>query len=286
MTLPTTFDSLFADPAPPPGSRGIEFPQVTAPAIAEDSVPIPGGAQVSLDLLLPPASGIELDASFPVAAEDPFAGPLTWADHFTAWLDRIADALVDPGYLVLDGLLPPTLVDGLCQALSCDSESRLRPAGIGRGDDYQLNRQVRRDKIRWLDTEPAGSRHPAVTEFICWMDKLREGLNQRLFLGLFEYECHFAVYESGDFYQKHRDAFKGNPGRKLSTVFYLNRDWAPADGGELVLYDDSGEQELDRIAPKSGRLVIFLAENFPHEVLAARKRRASIAGWFRVNVSS
>lgn len=230
----------------------------------------------------PPPELPVLDASFPIAAEDPFAGPLTAEDHFTAWLDKIADALAGPGYLVLDGLLPETLLTGLCEALDRNMLDDLRPAGIGRGDDYQLNRQVRRDKICWLDEQTDEERHPAVTEFLSWMDKLREGLNQRLFLGLFEYECHFAVYERGDFYQKHLDAFKGVPGRKLSTVYYLNSAWTPEDAGELVLYDEAGALELERIAPKGGRLAIFLSEDFPHEVLPAAKRRASIAGWFRV----
>ncbi len=251
--------------------------------------PSPAEAPVSDGLAgMPQAAQLDvvdsaLDASFPVAAEDPFVGPLSEEDHFTAWLDKIADALAGPGYLVLDGLLPERLVAGLCQALEQDLADELRPAGIGRGDDYQLNRQVRRDKIRWLDEIADEQRHPAVTEFLCWMDKLRSGLNQRLFLGLFEYECHFAVYERGDFYQKHLDAFKGNPGRKLSTVFYLNTDWLPEDAGELVLYDGAGELELERVAPKGGRLAIFLSEDFPHEVLPAAKHRASIAGWFRVN---
>lgn len=114
------------------------------------------------------------------------------------------------------------------------------------------------------------------------MDKLRLGINQRLFLGLFDYESHFAVYAPGAFYQKHRDAFRGAPGRKLSTVLYLNNDWDIQAGGELVLYDEAGEQEILQIAPECGRLVIFLSEDFPHEVLPATRPRQSIAGWFRI----
>lgn len=37
----------------------------------------------------------------------------------------------------------------------------------------------------------------------------------------------------GDFYLKHLDSFRGNENRKLTTVFYLNENWTPADGGEL-----------------------------------------------------
>ncbi len=53
-------------------------------------------------------------------------------------------------------------------------------------------------------------------------------------------------------------------------------------GGELVLYDGAGEIELVRAAPECGKLVIFLSEDFPHEVLPAKQFRQSIAGWFRI----
>ena len=119
------------------------------------------------------------------------------------------------------------------------------------------------------------------------MDVLRVGINQRLFLGLFDYESHFAHYEIGAFYQKHRDAFNdhkktGQPIRMLSTVLYLNKDWQDDNGGELMIYNDS-EQPLEKVVPYFGRLVIFLSEKFPHEVLPAKRERKSIAGWFRVN---
>ena len=197
---------------------------------------------------------------------------------FEPLLDQIAHALQQQGYLVLDNPLPASLAQGLLAELE---QQRLQPAGVGRGGEFQRNADIRRDKILWLEAET-----PAVTEFLHWMDKLRAGLNQRLFLGLFDYESHFALYEPGDFYQKHRDAFRGGSpaqaGRKVSTVFYLNPDWCEADGGELLLYDEAGEQLLERVAPKLGRLLVFLSEDFPHEVLPARRSRKSIAGWFRV----
>lgn len=199
------------------------------------------------------------------------------ATDFESLFDAIAAALRGPGYCVLDENSLQVLADKLRGELQTNISPLLQPAGVGRGGDYQRNQDIRRDKIHWL--EPG---EPAVTEFLSWMDRLRTALNQRLFLGLFDYECHFAVYEPGDFYQKHLDAFKGAKGRRLSTVFYLNSDWSELDAGKLVLYDEAGEQILERVAPKNGRLVIFLSEEFPHEVLPAKRTRFSIAGWFRV----
>ncbi|HDX9011350.1 TPA: 2OG-Fe(II) oxygenase, partial [Aeromonas dhakensis] len=45
------------------------------------------------------------------------------------------------------------------------------------------------------------------------------------------------------------------------------------------------EQFLMDVSPRGGRLVLFLSEEFPHEVLPANQERYSIAGWFRVNGS-
>lgn len=190
--------------------------------------------------------------------------------------DQIADALAGAGFIVLDQPLPDSLIHGLIDNLNRQQNS-FRPAGVGRQGDYQRNQDIRGDSIQWLEMGD-----PAVTEFLCWMDTLRLELNRRLFLGLFDYECHYAVYSPGAFYQKHRDSFRGNPGRKLSTVLYLNPNWDAMAGGELVLYDEAGEDELLRLAPECGKLVIFLSEDFPHEVLPATQLRQSIAGWFRI----
>lgn len=190
--------------------------------------------------------------------------------------DEIADALAGPGFIILDDAFPQQLTQGLVDLIA-ERESQLKRAGIGREGDYQLDDLVRGDAIQWL--EPGDV---PVTEFLSAMDKLREALNERLYIGLFDFEAHFTSYTPGAFYKKHRDAFRGKPGRKLSSVFYLNPGWNLAAGGELVLYDEAGEQELVRVAPECGRLVLFLSEDFPHEVLPARQSRQSIAGWFRI----
>jgi SM-20-related protein len=190
--------------------------------------------------------------------------------------DAIADALAGPGFIILDGAFSAQITQDLI-ALIGAKETQLKRAGIGRADSFQLNDSVRGDVIEWLELGAA-----PVTEFLSAMDKLREALNQRLFLGLCEYEAHFACYKPGAFYAKHHDAFRGKPGRKVSSAFYLNPDWDFAAGGELVLYDKAGSAELIRVAPECGRLVLFLSEDFPHEVLPTSRVRQSIAGWFRV----
>ncbi|MEF1189887.1 2OG-Fe(II) oxygenase, partial [Vibrio parahaemolyticus] len=43
------------------------------------------------------------------------------------------------------------------------------------------------------------------------------------------------------------------------------------------------DKEIATIPPRGGRLLVFLSEQFPHEVLPTNAQRFSIAGWFRIN---
>jgi len=91
-----------------------------------------------------------------------------------------------------------------------------------------------------------------------------------------------SIYGVGAHYDRHLDTLRGPKNRLLSTVVYLHDEWSLADGGELLLYGAGGA--IVRILPKPGLMVLFLSEEFPHEVLAASKPRHSIAGWFRGRV--
>lgn len=195
--------------------------------------------------------------------------------------DRIADALVDTGYIVLDDIVPDDLLKGLLVRLGQLESDGMRPAGVGRGQAFHQDQQVRGDHICWLSNDNFEEQ-----AYLLWMDNLRQGLNQRLFIGLQDYESHFAVYPAGSFYQKHLDAFRDAvnshlPRRKITTVFYLNADWSSELAGELIIYDEKGESILEKISPVVGRLVIFMSDKFPHEVKASTHNRRSIAGWFR-----
>ncbi|MFC6633307.1 2OG-Fe(II) oxygenase [Microbulbifer taiwanensis] len=200
-------------------------------------------------------------------------------------LDQVATALRSDGYIVLPAPLPPAVLGGMLRHFRSIDRERFKRAGIGREEEHQLNRFVRGDEIFWLD-----SANPAVAAYLSWMEALRLGLNRRLFLGLFDYECHYAYYDRGTFYRKHLDAFKGNTNRVLSTVLYLTPNWQPRDGGELAIYPPEVDgappaEPLLKVAPRFGQMVIFLSEEFPHEVLMVNRPRYSVTGWFRVNNS-
>lgn len=194
----------------------------------------------------------------------------------------LVDALVEQGWYVGRGVIDPAL----CQALQGEllhlaAHDALDEAGIGRGQQHLLRKDIRGDAIHWLDRESEAQRH-----YLDAMAELQRSLNQALFLGLFEYEAHFAHYPAGAFYQRHLDSFRGRANRVISTVGYLTPDWPADGGGEMVIYDpDAPSREVARVVPEAGTFACFLSETIPHEVLPTRLPRTSIAGWFRRNAS-
>lgn len=197
-----------------------------------------------------------------------------------AVLDGIAGGLEATGYVVTRDLLPPELLDALLVHVRSMDEAKFKRAGIGRETDFQVNNFIRTDQIHWLE-----GTHPATGEYFAWMERIRTGLNQRLFLGLFDYECHYAWYPEGAFYRVHLDTFQGTDRRLISTVLYLNPDWQTGDGGELVIYEHDQGRILETIEPRFGHMVFFLSGEFPHEVLKVNMPRYSVTGWFRKNNS-
>lgn len=194
--------------------------------------------------------------------------------------DPIAQALAETGYIVLENALPAPVSKCLLQ-LQERNAMQFYPASVGRGVEQNRNPSLRRDKIAWIEEGDA-----IAAPWVEWTQQLRLYLNRHLFLGLFSFESHLAVYEAGDFYKTHVDAFRGHSNRRLSLVAYLNRDWQAEQGGELVLYHPQAKVELQRVVPEFGTVVLFLSEEFPHEVLPATRPRWSVAGWFRVHAGS
>lgn len=193
----------------------------------------------------------------------------------------VLDALPEPGYVILPNFLPAKLVAALRDELrEQDAAGQFHAAGIGRGAAQQIQRQIRGDRMAWLNDE-----WPAAAAYLQLMDDLRQQLNRTHFLGLAEYEAHYACYEPGSGYGRHVDRHATTPGggqgqRVISTVCYLNEPGWPADaGGELALYPN--EAETIKVAPEAGTLVVFRSDTLAHEVLPANRPRLSIAGWMR-----
>ncbi|MDH5257838.1 MAG: 2OG-Fe(II) oxygenase [Gammaproteobacteria bacterium] len=188
----------------------------------------------------------------------------------------IAENIKSDGYVVIDDALNIDLLNSLFTYLKSINKKSFKQAGIGRDTNFQLNPFVRTDEIIWLD------KNTNTDGYFHWMEDLRLQLNQALFLCLFDYETHFSHYPPGAFYKWHYDGFKQSSNRIISTILYLNPDWQEHDGGELCIYNAENNL-LKKVAPIFGRMVIFLSEEFPHEVLPTKTDRYSLTGWFRVN---
>ncbi|CAM3741065.1 MULTISPECIES: 2OG-Fe(II) oxygenase [Pseudoalteromonas] len=180
------------------------------------------------------------------------------------------------GYAVVENMFDAALTNALMHDCYRINPS-FKLAGIGRQQDLQIDKSIRSDKTFWFD----GSSQ-AQLDYQAALEDIRINLNRYFFLGLFDYECHYAKYQLGDFYKKHYDAFKGRSNRVFTTVFYLN---TVQSGGELVIYKPKSKEIEVTIQPKAGTLVMFESERFMHEVLPTVDVRYSIAGWFRKNTS-
>lgn len=208
-------------------------------------------------------------------------------NHIDSALDHgrlaaLVDALVEQGWFVSDDVIDLALCRSLHgELMALAAHDALVAAGIGRGGEHHLRRDIRGDAIHWLDHGSLPQRR-----YLAAMDELKRSLNQSLYLGLFEFEAHFAHYPPGSFYKTHVDSFQGRANRVVSTVLYLNPEWPEDGGGEMAIYDpETPTREVARVRPTAGTFACFLSETVPHQVLPTRLPRASIAGWFRRNAS-
>lgn len=160
-------------------------------------------------------------------------------------------------------------------------EGTFRRARVGRGTDLQLREDIRTDHVCWLEAEGVSKAQEAYLERL---EELRLAINARMFLGLFAFEGHFAVYPPGAFYRAHLDRHRQTQDRLVTVIVYLNEDWSEGDGGELRLWTSPGLREGPSILvePRLATLVCFLSGDYWHEVLPARRPRMSITGWFRL----
>lgn len=212
----------------------------------------------------------------------PSSAPLPAAPPAPDRLDAIADDLVAQGYSLVEDLVPLDLAAALTTRVAVlETAGALIAAGIGRGPRHHHTTAIRDAAIHWLSLAD-----PAEAAYLALMEGMRQAINARLFLGLFEYEGHFALYAPGGFYDRHLDAFGGARNRVLTIVSYLNPDWTEADGGALVVWPrgaGADDPPVARLLPQGRSSLVFLSEESPHAVEPTRRRRVALPGWFRVN---
>lgn len=197
--------------------------------------------------------------------------------------DRIVADLRETGLSICDDFISPLLINTMAlEARQLWHDGAFRHARVGKGASMQLNPEVRNDRVLWLNTEKPGA---VQLPYFLDMETLRKEINRNLFLGLFEFEAHFALYPPGSSYDIHYDRFIGSLDRIVTCILYLNSNWQHEDGGALNIHLGNEPSKLKlpmQVLPQSGRLVSFISEQFPHEVLPASRDRLSLTGWFRI----
>ena len=192
-------------------------------------------------------------------------------------IEKILNDLEQQGYSIQEDFFSSSLIHDLKETLSSLSEQDLlKQAGIGRKNDFHIEQSIRSDVISWFDEKTLS---PSQSEFLRITEQLQSAINERFFLGLFEFEVHFALYAADAFYKRHLDQHKNQDTRVVTLISYLNENWDDDDGGELKIYLKNNKSIS--VKPKAGTLVCFISAEFEHEVLPAKRERASLTGWFR-----
>lgn len=196
--------------------------------------------------------------------------------------DLLTNNLCTSGFHIIDDFLESHHCQSLRRiAKEMHQNGLFKSAKVGSIVHAQHNNTIRTDEICWVDED---SVEPAVHAYLEQTLHIANILNQSLFLGLIEFETHFAAYQPGSFYKKHIDQFATKKTRKISCVYYLNEDWQEEFGGELKLYNKE-DQLIQNVSPLPNRFICFNSE-LPHEVSVTNHPRYSITGWMKTRSMS
>jgi Rps23 Pro-64 3,4-dihydroxylase Tpa1-like proline 4-hydroxylase len=190
--------------------------------------------------------------------------------------DTLIDSYLDNNIGLDANFLSKSLSDGLRQnILQLQQENKMTAAGIGNEEVKDATQKTRSDSIYWLD-----KKHENIfeQEFLSQMEDFIGHLNDTCYTGINSYEFHYAVYEEGSSYKRHRDQFKTDNNRKFSLINYLNEDWLEEEGGQLLVYQNGITQTIQ---PNAQKAVFFKSDEMEHEVTRTNRRRMSISGWLK-----
>lgn len=190
--------------------------------------------------------------------------------------DLLIDSYLDTKVGIDASFLTEALSAGLEQnILRLQEEELMKAAGIGNEEVKDPGQKMRSDKIYWMNKD---SPNIYEQQFLQLVEDFIDHLNSTCYTGINAYEFHYAVYEEGSFYKRHKDQFKNDSNRKYSLINYLNKDWLEEDGGQLLVYQNEG---IQRISPQSKTAVFFKSDEMEHEVTKANRSRMSVSGWLK-----
>lgn len=160
--------------------------------------------------------------------------------------------------------------------LDLKKDGHMSAAGIGNAHSKNNMPGVRSDQTAWLK---ADTKNLAEMEFLQIIEEFMSHLNRTCYPGLNSCEFHYALYEEGSFYARHKDQFRNNNHRKFSMISYLNENWMESNGGQLIIHHD--DKEAQHILPVNCKTVFFQSDMLQHEVAIANRPRMSVTGWLK-----
>lgn len=190
-------------------------------------------------------------------------------EQWLGWMDQLAEN----DYVVVDDFISDQMFKEIMDFFhEMESADKLKKAGIGAQQDFQVKAEIRGDFIYWLEE----NRDVPLKSFFQLKDELMQNLKRFCYLSLSGSEFHIAKYPAGSYYHRHLDQFHERTNRQITVLIYLNQGWKKGDGGELVIYKDDQEIVIEPIAK---RLLLFKSDVIEHEVLTTNVPRYSLTGW-------
>ena len=186
------------------------------------------------------------------------------------------ESLITKGWYCLDDLFSSNFCLKIKDELNKKYNKGLfDEAAIGRALEQTVKSNIRDSQILWIDDWSSFE----LSQYNDFISQLMDKLKHSLLLSLKRFESQFAIYEPGGFYKKHLDQLKGSGHRQISTILYLNDC---IDGGELILYNRSNRNNIDKIiSPRSGKFIVFISSQIYHEVKPTLEPRYSLTSWLR-----
>ena len=158
---------------------------------------------------------------------------------------------------------------------------QMKPAGMSRGDSKWKDDKIRGDLHLWVHDTESFKPFKFLVCLLHSIDSIRNELNEKCEFGSEKVQIQVTCYPGEEArYVRHLDTLKDKgPDRRVTCIYYPNREWKKEDGGELRVYLENGEDFVD-IQPVADRLVVFQSRRIEHEVLPTKKERYAVSSWF------
>jgi SM-20-related protein len=190
-------------------------------------------------------------------------------------------ALENKGYFIKDNFLKsPELLDKIIEESNkLYDDGILYQAGMNKGQGHWTDNSIRGDYIAWLN-DPIKNQVlcPNVHKLVEKINELRDDLNETCNFECTKHQVQLACYPGNDTrYVRHLDAFVGGSHRRLTCIYYCNKNWQKDHGGCVRLFLDDGTLDVE---PVADRLLVFQSRLIEHEVLATTAKRFAITTFF------